>query len=176
MLNENDKYSFQFRRYREEVIRRRNCRAVSSQTQQIIDLDEIIIEETVVKHNKYDDDDDDEDSNMGGTVIQNLTDISIIIDRKGKVHINKKESSSSSSGFENNDDNSDDDDDDDDIKAIKRRQAQQQPLSVPAGTTLLLRNLRNCIVIIRPFQTTTISSSLLVFGCFICVFVIISKP
>jgi len=146
MLNENDKFSFQFRRYREEVIRRRNCRTVSSQVQQIIDLDEMIVEETIVKRNKYDD--DDEDSNMGGTVIQNLTDISIIIDRKGKVYINKKESSSSSSGFENNDDNSDDDDDDDDIKAIKRRQAQQQPLSVPEGTTLLLRNLRNCIVII----------------------------
>lgn len=147
MLNENDECTFQFRRYREEVIRRRNCRTSCSQAQQINDPDEIKIEETIVKHNKYDDDD-----NMGGTVIQNLSDISIIIDRNGKVIIDNIKCSRST-GFEDNDDNSggDDDDylcDDDDVKTIKRQQAQQQqPVSVPTGTTLLLRNLRNCIVI-----------------------------
>ena len=129
--------TFRFRRYQEEAL-------IRSQVQQnTADVSSILIGQSATTtttktiestngihkyENDVDDDDNDDDGNdVGGSVLQNLSDSTIIIDTYGKVVIinNRKQQQ----------------------QQVQQQQVQQQqPIHVPTGTTLLIRNLRNCIV------------------------------
>ena len=120
--------TFRFRRYQEEALIRSQVQQNTADVSSIIGQSATTTTKTIESTNgihKYDndvDDDDDDDGNdVGGSVLQNLSDSTIIIDTYGKVVIiNNSEQ--------------------------QRQQVQQQPIHVPTGTTLLIRNLRNCIV------------------------------
>lgn len=120
--------TFRFRRYQEEALIRSQVQQNTADVSSIIGQSATTTTKTIESTNgihKYDndvDDDDDDDGNdVGGSVLQNLSDSTIIIDTYGKVVIinNRKQ---------------------------QQQQVQQQPIHVPTGTTLLIRNLRNCIV------------------------------
>ena len=125
--------TFRFRRYQEEALIRSQVQQNTADVSSIIGQSATTTTKTIESTNgihKYDndvddddDDDDDDDGNdVGGSVLQNLSDSTIIIDTYGKVVIinNRKQQ--------------------------QQQVQQQQPIHVPTGTTLLIRNLRNCIV------------------------------
>ena len=109
--------TFRFRRYQEEALIRSQVQQNTADVSSIIGQSATTTTKTIESTNgihKYDND-------VGGSVLQNLSDSTIIIDTYGKVVIinNRKQ---------------------------QQQQVQQQPIHVPTGTTLLIRNLRNCIV------------------------------
>jgi hypothetical protein len=112
--------TFRFRRYREEVIFRSQ---VQQNTADVSHESATTTTTTTIESSngiqKYDDDDDDD---VGGTVLQNLSDSTIIIDTYGKVVIINNS------------------------KQQQQQQLQHQPISVPTGTTLLIRNIRSCLI------------------------------
>ena len=122
--------TFRFRRYQEEALIRSQVQQNTADVSSIIGQSATTTTKTIESTNgihKYDNDVDDDDDNdddgndVGGSVLQNLSASTIIIDMYGKVVIiNNSEQ--------------------------QRQQVQQQPIHVPTGTTLLIRNLRNCIV------------------------------
>ena len=122
--------TFRFRRYQEEALIRSQVQQNTADVSSIIGQSATTTTKTIESTNgihKYendvDDDDNDDDGNdVGGSVLQNLSDSTIIIDTYGKVVIinNRKQQ--------------------------QQQVQQQQPIHVPTGTTLLIRNLRNCIV------------------------------
>ena len=124
--------TFRFRRYQEEALIRSQVQQNTADVSSIIGQSATTTTKTIESTNgihKYDNDvDDDDDGNdVGGSVLQNLSDSTIIIDTYGKVVIinNRKQQQ----------------------QQVQQQQVQQQqPIHVPTGTTLLIRNLRNCIV------------------------------
>ena len=127
--------TFRFRRYQEEALIRSQVQQNTADVSSIIGQSATTTTKTIESTNgihKYendvDDDDNDDDGNdVGGSVLQNLSDSTIIIDTYGKVVIinNRKQQQ----------------------QQVQQQQVQQQqPIHVPTGTTLLIRNLRNCIV------------------------------
>ena len=68
----------------------------------------------------------------GGTVIHDLCDAVLIINAEGTVTIDEESDNIKKRGEK--------------YESSAYKSIQRQPISVPEGTTLLLRNLRNCCV------------------------------
>ena len=141
--------TFRFRRYREEVALRsrqkidgenddENDASIDSSTKKMISKEE---------RDDDDDknDDDDDDGGGGGTVLQNLSDAVIVIDAHGKVLIEKTKMTKETSDVVDVDIDIESDNGcltEEDEKSKRRKSVSV----VPEGTTLLLRNLRDCRV------------------------------
>ena len=140
-----DSRTFRFRRYREEAALR-SSRQKNTDGSMLLrdDKDEHdastadTIEHTTTTKTMQimpkDEGDDD------GAVLQNMSDAVIVINAQGKVLIEKitKKNSSDTKSIES---------DNDDFLTEEDENERRQPVSVvPEGTTLLLRNLRDCRV------------------------------
>lgn len=115
-------HRFRFRRYREEFARRSQLPTSAGEG----------IESTVNKNEKFAKLSDTNDNNgtggssFGGTVVQNLSDAIIVIEKNGVVSVvNKKRTEG---------------------EACNPQEHQEYPSVVPQETTLLFRNIRDCSV------------------------------
>ena len=144
---------FRFRRYREEVARRAamqkrdgtendteasNDAAIANTTATNDSIGAKANSSTVTDIDSSDSDDDDDEA-----TIQNLSDVSIVIDLHGKVVMEKKTGDTKITKTDDQSDSS---------APLKSSETDankhQKPLcDVSEGATLLLRNLRNCHVI-----------------------------
>jgi hypothetical protein len=110
--------------------------------------DATIVEHVTATNETENDDGDDDGDGDGddGTVIQSLSNVIIVVDLSGKVLTEKK--TSDTKIIELTTDQSDNNSiqtENDETDNTKQR---EQPICVvPEGTTLLLRNLRDCHVI-----------------------------
>lgn len=139
--------TFRFRRYREEVALRsslQQCTNNNTENKNKASAD-AIAEHDITATNEAENDDGDGDGD-DGTVIQNLSNVIIVVDLYGKVLTEKK--SSDTKIIELATDQSDNNSiltENDEFDNTKQR---EEPICVvPEGTTLLLRNLRDCHVI-----------------------------
>ena len=148
--------TFRFRRYREEVARRRMNKTSFSEQQ----LQQQYNGMTTTNnnnntntntnnnmHNKQRYNDTTDRVTNDGTVLQDLSDVRITIDRTGNVTmddvINSATTTSTTAvGIEKNTEKLYDDTDD----SIHNRKNRKPVSSISVGTTLLLRNLRDCII------------------------------
>ena len=146
--------TFRFRRYREEVARRRMNKTSFSEQQ----LQQQHNGMTTTNnnnntntnnnmHNKQRYNDTTDRVTNDGTVLQDLSDVRITIDRTGNVTmddvINSATTTSTTAvGIEKNTEKLYDDTDD----SIHNRKNRKPVSSISVGTTLLLRNLRDCII------------------------------
>jgi hypothetical protein len=143
--------TFRFRRYREEVALRSSLQQRTNnntENKNKASADATIVEHVTATNETENDDGDDDGDGDGddGTVIQSLSNVIIVVDLSGKVLTEKK--TSDTKIIELTTDQSDNNSiqtENDETDNTKQR---EQPICVvPEGTTLLLRNLRDCHVI-----------------------------
>ena len=148
--------TFRFRRYREEVARRRMNKTSFSEQQLQQQHNGMTTTNNNTNtntntnnnmHNKQRYNDTTDRVTNDGTVLQDLSDVRITIDRTGNVTmddvINSATTTSTTAvGIEKNTEKLYDDTDD----SIHNRKNRKPVSSISVGTTLLLRNLRDCII------------------------------
>lgn len=128
--------AFQFRRYREEVALRFSLQqCTTKETKAKARTTDALTDHANIASRSRSSLESDNDSG-DGTVIQNLSNVIVLIDACGKVLTEDKSRST-----ETNDQN------DNSIPIESDNAKQREPICVvPEGTTLLLRNLRDCLV------------------------------
>jgi hypothetical protein len=141
--------TFRFRRYREEVALRSSLQQRTTDNTENTNkasADAIAIAEHDISATNEAENDDGDGDGDDGTVIQNLSNVIIVVDLYGKVLTEKK--TSDTQIIELITDQSDNKSilaENDETDNAKQR---EEPICVvPEGTTLLLRNLRDCHVI-----------------------------